>query len=57
MRQFFTSPTNSKVIVPDELKEQVPISGEGMAAILQWDWEFVNENQNDLSERWAREVG
>lgn len=57
MRQFFTSPTNSKVTVPDELKEQVPISGEGMAAILQWDWEFVNENQNDLSERWAREVG
>ncbi|MBN9889893.1 ABC transporter substrate-binding protein [Salipiger abyssi] len=57
MRQFYTSPTNSKVVVPDELKTQVPISGEAMNAILQWDWEFVNENQAELSERWAKEVG
>lgn len=57
MRQFFVSPTNSSVIVPPELTYQVPISGEKMNEILQWDWAFVNQNQNELSERWAKTVG
>jgi putative spermidine/putrescine transport system substrate-binding protein len=57
MRQFYVSPTNSSVIVPEELSYQVPISGEMMNSILQWDWSFVNENQNALSERWAQTVG
>lgn len=57
MKQFYTSPTNSKVIVPEELTPEVPISGEAMSEILQWDWAYVNENQSALSERWAKEVG
>lgn len=57
MKQFFISPTNSKVVVPEELKPQVPISGEAMSEILQWDWAYVNENQTELSERWAKEIG
>ncbi|MBT9383966.1 ABC transporter substrate-binding protein [Pseudooceanicola sp. CBS1P-1] len=57
MKQFYISPTNSKVVVPDDLKEQVPVSGKEMDKILQWDWAFVNENQDKLSEQWAKEVG
>lgn len=57
MREFYVSPTNAEVIVPEELTYEVPISGERMNDILQWDWTFVNENQNELSERWASTVG
>ena len=54
MREFFISPTNQKVMVPAELKKAVPISGADMAKILTWDWDFVNKNQGDLAERWAK---
>lgn len=57
MREFFVSPTNSSVTVPEDLAYQVPISGERMNDILQWDWGFVNEHQNELSERWSATVG
>lgn len=57
MREFFVSPTNRNVVVPDELKADVPVSGEDMAKILTWDWDFVNENQDVLADRWARSVG
>lgn len=57
MREFYTSPTNSKVVVPDELKADIPVSGDAMANILTWDWDFVNENQAALADRWSREIG
>lgn len=57
MREFYVSPTNTAVAVPEDLAYEVPISGERMTNILQWDWTFVNENQNELSERWASTVG
>jgi len=54
MREFFISPTNQKVVVPDDLKKAVPISGADMAKILTWDWDFVNKNQGEFAERWAK---
>ncbi len=57
MSQFFTSPTNSKVKVPEDLKYDVPISGPAMDKIFVWDWDFVNEHQDEFAERWARTVG
>lgn len=54
MKQFFVSPTNSKVVVPDELKKDVPISGEMMDRILTWDWNFMNEKQAGFAETWAK---
>jgi putative spermidine/putrescine transport system substrate-binding protein len=56
MREFFVSPTNSKVTVPDELKADVPVSGEEMSKILTWDWDFVNQHQGELAERWAKTI-
>jgi putative spermidine/putrescine transport system substrate-binding protein len=56
MRQFYTSPTNSKVVVPDELKADIPVSGAAMDKILTWDWNFVNEKQAELADRWAKEI-
>ncbi|MBN8931865.1 MAG: extracellular solute-binding protein, partial [Rhizobium pusense] len=54
MKQFFVSPTNSKVMVPDELKKDVPISGDMMDKILTWDWNFMNEKQAGFAETWAK---
>lgn len=56
MRQFFISPTNSKVMVPADLKASVPVSGADMDKILTWDWNFVNEKQGELAERWAKTI-
>lgn len=56
MREFFTSPTNSKVVVSDDMKEDIPVSGDAMANILTWDWDFVNENQGAFAERWAKTI-
>jgi putative spermidine/putrescine transport system substrate-binding protein len=56
MKQFFISPTNSKVMVPADLKESVPVSGADMDKILTWDWNFVNEKQGELAERWAKTI-
>jgi putative spermidine/putrescine transport system substrate-binding protein len=56
MRQFYTSPTNSKVVVPDELKADIPVSGEAMSKILTWDWNFVNEKQGEFADRWAKTI-
>ncbi|MFI4994501.1 MAG: PotD/PotF family extracellular solute-binding protein [Hyphomicrobiales bacterium] len=56
MAEFFISPTNQKVVVPDDMKRNVPIFGPEMAKILTWDWEFVNKNQGDFAERWAKTV-
>lgn len=53
-KEFFISPTNSKVVIPPELKADVPISGADMDKIHTWDWAFVNEKQGELAERWAK---
>lgn len=54
MKEFFVSPTNQKVVVPADLRADVPVSGADMAKILTWDWDFVNQNQGALAERWAK---
>jgi putative spermidine/putrescine transport system substrate-binding protein len=54
MREFFVSPTNQKVVVPADLRQDVPVSGPEMAKILTWDWDFVNANQTRLGETWAK---
>lgn len=54
MREFFVSPVNQKVIVPTDLQKDVPVSGPDMAKILTWDWDFVNQNQAALGERWTK---
>lgn len=54
MKNFFVSPTNAKVVVPDDLKADVPISGDMMDKILTWDWNFMNEKQAGFAETWAK---
>jgi putative spermidine/putrescine transport system substrate-binding protein len=56
-REFYVSPTNSKVEIPDDLKAQVPISGAQMDQILNWDWDFANANVDDWTRRWNETFG
>jgi putative spermidine/putrescine transport system substrate-binding protein len=56
MRRYFYSPVNKEVAVPDDLKAQVPISGERMSEIVLWDWKTANENRDKVIERWNKEM-
>ena len=56
VRQYYWSPVNKTVEVPDDLKALVPISGERMSEIVLWDWKTANENRDKVIERWNKEM-
>lgn len=56
VENYFWSPVNKKVEVPEALKSKVPISGEKMASIQRWDWTKANENRDHVIERWNKEM-
>ncbi|MBI4279362.1 MAG: ABC transporter substrate-binding protein [Armatimonadetes bacterium] len=56
MRQFWATPTNLKVKVPLDLQVDIPIHGEGIRKILQWDWDWYNDNKENFIRRWTREI-
>jgi len=54
MKEFFVSPANRKVVVPDALKKDIGAFGADLDKIHKWDWDFVNKNSDALAERWTR---
>lgn len=56
VRNFFWSPVNKNVEVPDDLKDAVPIHGERMNDIILWDWKTANANRDKVIERWNKEM-
>ena len=57
MREFFVSPVNRKVVVPDDLKRDVPVSGADMDRFIKWDWAFANANAEQFAKRWNEIFG
>ena len=57
MKEFFVSPVNRKVVVPDALKKDIPISGKEMDKFLAWDWAYMNKNSEAITKRWNEVVG
>jgi len=57
MKEFFVSPVNRKVVVPDALKKDIPISGKEMDKFLTWDWAYMNKNAEAITKRWNEVVG
>ena len=57
MKEFFVSPVNRKVVVPDALKKDIPISGQAMDKFLAWDWAYMNKNAEAITKRWNEVVG
>lgn len=53
-REFFVSPVNRTVEVPEDLRADVPVYGDQMGKILAWDWDWVNANATEMTERWNR---
>lgn len=57
MREFFVSPVNKTVEVPPELQKDVPVSGEAMSQFIEWDWDLMNSNSEEISRRWNEIFG
>lgn len=57
MKEFFVSPVNTKVTVPDDLKRDVPVTGAAMGSFIDWDWDFVNAHADELTKRWNEVFG
>lgn len=55
-KEFYTSPTNTKVQLPAELAAEVPVSGKAMASIVGFDWSRVNPQLPAITDRWNREI-
>lgn len=55
-KEFFTSPTNTKVQLPEAMAADVPVSGKAMASIVGFDWSKVNPQLPAITERWNREI-
>ena len=54
VREFYISPANTKVEVPDDLKELIPISGERTDEIVTFDWARANAERDQIIERWNK---
>ncbi|WP_172329186.1 PotD/PotF family extracellular solute-binding protein [Mangrovicoccus sp. HB161399] len=57
MKEFFVSPVNKTVTVPEELAKDVPVSGEAMSQFIDWDWDFMNANAEEFARRWNEIFG
>ncbi len=52
MKEFFVSPVNRKVVVPEAMKKDIPVSGAAMDKFISWDWDFMNKNTEAVTRRW-----
>lgn len=55
-QEFFTSPSNTKVKLPAALAADVPVSGDKMASLNQFDWVKMASKRAALVDRWNREM-
>ena len=56
VRNYFYSPVNKNVVMPDDLKSVVPIHGERMKEVIKWDWTAANKVRDHVIERWNKEM-
>lgn len=54
VEEFFITPVNTKVAIPDNLKNKMPIGANDIGKILQWDWAAANAVRDQVTERWNR---
>ena len=56
-REFYVSPVNTRVVVPDDLRGAIPVSGDALGSILRFDWAFAASQSETISKRWSEMVG
>jgi putative spermidine/putrescine transport system substrate-binding protein len=52
--EFFITPANVNVAIPDDLKSVLPIGVNDIGKILKWDWAAANAQRDTVTERWNR---
>lgn len=55
-KEFFTSPSNTRAKVPTELAADIPVAGDRMSSLVQFDWTRANTRIQEINERWNREM-
>lgn len=55
-REFLVTPTNTEVVIPDDLKASVPVGPNEIDKIIKWDWTAVNAQRDAMVERWNRTI-
>ena len=55
-KEFFTSPSNTKVKLAPDVAADVPVNGAKMASIVQFDWARVNPQLGEITDRWNRDM-
>lgn len=55
-KEFFTSPSNTRSKVPTELAADIPVAGDKMSTLVQFDWTRANARSTEITERWNREM-
>jgi len=52
--EFFITPVNTRVQVPEALSREVSIGVNDIGKILKWDWAAANAQRDVVTERWNR---
>jgi putative spermidine/putrescine transport system substrate-binding protein len=55
-REFLVTPTNTEVVIPDDLKASVPVGPGDIDKIIKWDWTAVNAQRDAMVDRWNRTI-
>lgn len=55
-KEFYTSPSNTRSKVPADLTADIPVAGDKMASLVQFDWTKANTRSTEITERWNREM-
>lgn len=55
-KEFFTSPTNMKSKIGSDLAPSIPVHGDKMKTLVQFDWTKVNPQVAAITDRWNREM-
>jgi putative spermidine/putrescine transport system substrate-binding protein len=55
-REFFVTPVNRRVTVPEDLHAAIPVYGDAIGSIVTFDWGFVARHSQMITDRWAKEI-
>lgn len=55
-KEFFVTPVNKLVTVPDDLHAAIPVYGDAIKNIVTFDWGFVAKNSQLIADRWSKEL-
>ncbi len=57
MEQYFWTPSNTQVQVPEELADAIPVTPDNLGGIKLWDYEWLNSGvREEMIMRWNREM-